>query len=693
MSYFFVEYLTLTSWFSTVFPYLLHQRSKNKKIKTKVFFIDGSPLGIFVATVTLKYWHMSLEKFLFYQRCMRNEQGISLYLLSEHKDIPEIQKNIEKSILKRIDLSKKETQDSKMFFYLSKKIFGDNTFSSLSLKHLVQIISAIAWKIKNDEINDGKAVFFAHPYIWKKEIERFGLEQQVELIFIDHGYFNITILLLFKYLCIVLKNLSIYQYWFQKVRSLILNSAVIKLKSPCYLAAEYNDSINFNCPELNSSLFFLQNHYLDGRDVFVTFNIVTDPLDHEKFHELQQRNIGAVVLKSKATKINGIPIFNFKPTFWHVLLDKKKIKIQSRDLVSKWLNYQITKYFLDRSYWIKFFEIYKVKIYVVANHHDSSHCVMTDAMRDKGGIIITYQRSFEILPAPLSSVATDIMFGFSKECADIRSRSVSEISYYVVAGYLRDYCFSLLHKRAQEMKGRLRKHGVHRIVAFLDQNSGDDPRWHPGNEWLQNNYIFLLEKVLTEPWLGLLIKPKKPATLKKRLGKISDLLQQAEKTGRCYVFDSNRNENPYPVALAALAADVVIHSNLHIGTATVEAALTGVPTLLLDSGHWREDYKFKPVSEYVIFSDWEDVWKICFEHWRSNHGIVGFGDWSSVIDQFDPFRDGKASERMSLYLKWLLEGFKTGLSRDTVMADAAERYCKQWGKDKIIEIKSSCSNE
>ena len=44
-----------------------------------------------------------------------------------------------------------------------------------------------------------------------------------------------------------------------------------------------------------------------------------------------------------------------------------------------------------------------------------------------------------------------------------------------------------------------------------------------------NNYIFLLEKVLTEPWLGLLIKPKKPATLKKRLGKISDLLQQAEK--------------------------------------------------------------------------------------------------------------------------------------------------------------------
>jgi hypothetical protein len=41
---------------------------------------------------------------------------------------------------------------------------------------------------------------------------------------------------------------------------------------------------------------------------------------------------------------------------------------------------------------------------------------------------------------------------------------------------------------------------------------------------------------------------------------------------------------------------------------------------------------------------------------------------------------------MGIYLQWLLEGFKAGLSRETVMADAAERYAAQWGQDKILQI-------
>jgi hypothetical protein len=58
-----------------------------------------------------------------------------------------------------------------------------------------------------------------------------------------------------------------------------------------------------------------------------------------------------------------------------------------------------------------------------------------------------------------------------------------------------------------------------------------------------------------------------------------------------------------------------------------------------------------------------------------------------MLDDFDSFRDGKAAQRIGTYLKWLLEGFKAGLARDTVMADAAERYCKIWGKDKVTEVK------
>ena len=54
-----------------------------------------------------------------------------------------------------------------------------------------------------------------------------------------------------------------------------------------------------------------------------------------------------------------------------------------------------------------------------------------------------------------------------------------------------------------------------------------------------------------------------------------------------------------------------------------------------------------------------------------------------MLDELDPFRDGRAAERMADYINWLLEGLNAGLSRDSAMAEAAERYSAQWGKDKV----------
>jgi len=55
-----------------------------------------------------------------------------------------------------------------------------------------------------------------------------------------------------------------------------------------------------------------------------------------------------------------------------------------------------------------------------------------------------------------------------------------------------------------------------------------------------------------------------------------------------------------------------------------------------------------------------------------------------VIDEYDPFRDGKAAYRMGTYMKWMMDGFEQGIDRENIMADVAERYAKEWGKDKIL---------
>jgi hypothetical protein len=57
-----------------------------------------------------------------------------------------------------------------------------------------------------------------------------------------------------------------------------------------------------------------------------------------------------------------------------------------------------------------------------------------------------------------------------------------------------------------------------------------------------------------------------------------------------------------------------------------------------------------------------------------------------MINELDPFRDGQAARRMGTYLKWLIDGFDHGLDRETIMADATERYVQEWGADKVIAI-------
>ena len=118
----------------------------------------------------------------------------------------------------------------------------------------------------------------------------------------------------------------------------------------------------------------------------------------------------------------------------------------------------------------------------------------------------------------------------------------------------------------------------------------------------------------------------------------------------------------------------------------MEAALAGVPTLLLDREGWPVSPLYRLPKDKVVFTNWIDLWKACVEHWAVQGGTPEFGDWSLLLDELDPFRDGRASERMGTYLHWLMEGFKAGLGRDTVMADAAERYAKQWGTDKVNQI-------
>ena len=348
----------------------------------------------------------------------------------------------------------------------------------------------------------------------------------------------------------------------------------------------------------------------------------------------------------------------------------------------RFIKFQLNRYHYLKSYWLDVFRTCKAKVYISNYKYSDKHIASTAAINELGGIAAIWQESYSEFSSPEGLIKADLVFGFSPAVSDVEQGNGSQVRYFVTIGYIGDYRFDLVRSKAQELRSSLKENGARKIIAFLDEMTVDDERWGPGHSSTREDYRFILEKVLSEPWLGVILKPKKSGTLRRRLGPVSEILEQAIETGRCYLFDQDYITTP---AEAAMASDITIHDSLWAGTAGLEAALAGTPTLMLDRYGWHRSRIYKLGEKSVVFLEWQHLWEALMEHWNKRK-IPGFGDWSPIIDEFDPFRDGKAAHRMGTYLHWLIQGYEKGQDREVILADAAEKYCKRWGRDKVVQM-------
>src|SRR5438034_1128780 len=360
--------------------------------------------------------------------------------------------------------------------------------------------------------------------------------------------------------------------------------------------------------------------------MLIFFEIAHDPLNEAKLAELAKHGMNSVALRPQASTLRETLPFEYRPRLrgpeGDVFLSGGRA-----DAESGWLMQQCSSYFAVREYWRQFFLVNSIKLYVVWYRLHEKQDAVNDALRSVGGISAIYERSVELHASPLQAAAVDIAFGFGRYGGEVHRRSGSDILYYVTTGYLGDHRISLLRGLAQGLKRDLRKNGGEYIISFFDENSGDDSRWHTGHQLQRDNYAFLLEKLLDDPTLGVVFKPKVPKTLRRRLGPVAELLARTEATGRCYAF-----------------------------------------------------------------TQWDELWNAVVEHRKKPGNVAGFGDWSPMLNELDPFRDGRAANRMGTYIQWLLEALRAGVNRENAMADAAERYCKAWGHDKVVQFCSKTNH-
>lgn len=454
--------------------------------------------------------------------------------------------------------------------------------------------------------------------------------------------------------------------------------ASVPANGPSKVLVEYYGQLNLDQPHLYSDFFFWPYSKIAAEDMCVAFNLAKDPLDKSKYDLLQKYGMQELVLHPDAVQVEGARSFYHWPRGFKL----EGARLPAASASRRWVQHQYANYAHQFEYWQALFSRHKIGMYVSWFKYGSRHCVIADALQSVGGITAMYQRAMEGLSSVGTMTCADVFFGFSAQGAGLERGQGSRIPYYVIAGYNGDHRFALLRPHAQELRTRLMAHGAKKILAFFDENSYPGP-WNPGHEFIRDNYAFLLDKVLKEPWFGLVLKPKVPSTLRRRLGNVAQLLSEAEATGRCIVCAEGNIGSAFPPALAALGADIAVHGHMFAATAGLEAALAGVPTLLLDREGWPRSHLYRLGKGQTVFNEWPHLWEACLSFWNKGHKI---GDWSPLLNELDPFRDGNAAGRIGQYLTLLYAGLKAGRPRQQVLDDAAEEYVKKWGKDKIVAI-------
>jgi len=699
----FIQHLTVRGWCARVWPFVVWQRLCKGVNVRRCEVIDGSRTAYAVARLTARLLGVRVEPLRFRLMDLRDEQGQWIRLRIAYEDLPDVHGQMLQEPVMR-DAMRQPEAGARWPMYLAKSLTTTGFLEHCALWRTLLAVNVCAWH-RPHQIIDEAAVFFLEQRPGFDVIKRYARAHGVIAISVPAPFqlrrwlrrrLSPAMRLLVRAVICRLEIARLrWRFGWEHGRAAILDmptsaagSRQTETARHPRIAVDYYGHLNLSRPERYSDLFFWQQSCLSARDLVLCFALPQDPLNDAKAAELAEHSITSVVLAPcaaanlEALSTTHVPAL--RGASWH---HAPKHGRGQRYEVS-WIREQHADYQTAYEQWKELCAAHEIQIYVTWFKYDGLHAAIGDALQRLGGIMAMYQRAYEPHPTPQTAMATDVYFGFSSACAEVERRSGSVIPYYVVTGYLGDHRVALLRDEATRLRQQLQRQGAERIVAFTDEGTAADSRWFHDHAWMQQDYVFLLEKLLSEPWLGLVIKPKVARTLRQRLGSVADLLRRAEATGRCVVHESGELHSSDVPAVAALAADVLLHSCLAAGTAGLESALAGVPTLLLDREGWPKSPLYRLGVGRVVFHDLASAWSACGEHWRRPGGLPGFGDWSSMLEEIDPFRDGCAAQRMGTYLQGLLEGLKAGADRETAMADAAERYTGRWGRHAIMSINS-----
>ncbi len=337
-------------------------------------------------------------------------------------------------------------------------------------------------------------------------------------------------------------------------------------------------------------------------------------------------------------------------------------------------------YYAERyAWWYDLFESTGIKVHVDNEDFAKSTVPEHAALRAAGGVSVSYQWSDLPFADIEVGTAADVYFTFGPAYEQIWADQRCDAQRIVQCGYITDHSFGPAREAAKELRERLQRAGAEYVVAYFDENTGDErlnPAKNATNEMMHRSWA---EAVLADPTLAVVLKPKRPGTLFERLGDAGPVLREGMSTGRLVVLgEGTWSTDVFPVQ-AGLASDLAV-GHLLARTAVFECALAGVPSVFVDTEGLTSLPEYsQDMLGSTLFPDLDSLLGAIRAHRADPGSVSGFGDLSRWLEGRDPFMDGRASARMGEYIRALLGVFERGGTREAAIEAADRAYSEAWG--------------
>lgn len=416
--------------------------------------------------------------------------------------------------------------------------------------------------------------------------------------------------------------------------------------------------------------------YIDRNNVD---NSIGRKVEAETVKQIKKQGFKCVVLKKGAVKGGDAPYWQ-PPKMPSTLFIGKKA---AQNKAENWIIGIANNLLEEAYYWRSFYDDFNVGINYTVEEGGLKNIVRAiafDIDKEKAGFLICKQRSEIFVPCSQSigHYPSHVYFVWNKRIKYYFKPNYDQNDILVIAGYPNDIVKKYRYIAKLNFPSKIRTKGGRFILAIFDNMFGPD--MHFSKSKMAKFYKVFLQWVIEDSTFGLIIKSKKPLVIK-NLPEIHYLLNKAIKTGRCIRLENEFGRFP---SEAASGAEMAVGCG--ISSALIESIIGGCKGIHYDMTHLKSHEFYKWGHKKIIFDDLDRMVEALKRYKENPENEPGLGDWSPYIDEIDPFRDGRGGERMGTYMRWLLESFDKGKSRDEAIQYANTLYANQWGEDKVIDM-------